>query len=282
MSPTRDPALIVEDLSDWQGIFRASVEKAGCEPVVAGDLEEATSAIQDRLFRIAIVDISLDPDDSGNRDGMKVLELIKQRRDPTALLVLTVHERLELGAQIERDYSPFMTIQKSSVSPKSLDDSVSAAAESFIWPEPSLGEVRDILKGDREGFEWDHLLGQLTTKRTGGSLARQSFIRDCIQDAWPVIPHADAGAFGPRDRDRVASGLYWSRRTGGPVLFVAGDADEVESIRHGERVSVEDLPVERLSEIIVRRARNLTGVLYQVAGIERDAFGDRHEGPLVQ
>jgi len=63
-------ALVVEDDRSWQQILSEILVDCGLEVDVASDLDEATANLKSQPHRVAVVDLSLSPNDHNNIDWM--------------------------------------------------------------------------------------------------------------------------------------------------------------------------------------------------------------------
>ncbi|MBL8103517.1 MAG: response regulator, partial [Anaerolineales bacterium] len=74
-------ALVVDDDNSWQQILSEIVSDCGLEVDVAGSVDEAAAILKFQPHRLAVVDLSLSPNDHNNVDGLRVLDSIR-RLDP--------------------------------------------------------------------------------------------------------------------------------------------------------------------------------------------------------
>jgi DNA-binding NtrC family response regulator len=113
MSPTFK-ALVVEDDHSWQGILSELLADCGLEVDVAGSLEEASLRLKAQPHRLAVVDLSLSPNDHNNCDGLRVLDEIR-RLDPNCrAILLTGFATVELAVAALTDHGAFTFLRKES------------------------------------------------------------------------------------------------------------------------------------------------------------------------
>jgi len=137
-------ALVVEDDHSWQQILSEILSDCGLEVDVAGSLDEATSRLKAQPHRLAVVDLSLSPNDHNNYDGLRVLDAV-HRLDPNCrAILLTGFATVELAVTALTDYGAFTFLRKESfhrsqfrdivyrilVSPPQLTTPVSASVSS--------------------------------------------------------------------------------------------------------------------------------------------------------
>ena len=107
-------ALVVEDDHSWQQIISEILSDCGLEVDLAVDLEQATLALKAQTHRVAVVDLSLSPNDHNNYDGLRVLDAIR-RRDPNCrAILLTGYATVELAVTALTDYGAFTFLRKES------------------------------------------------------------------------------------------------------------------------------------------------------------------------
>jgi DNA-binding NarL/FixJ family response regulator len=107
-------ALVVEDDHSWQQIISEILVDCGLEVDIAPSLDEATLALRAQPHRLAVVDLSLSPNDHSNVDGLRVLEAIR-RLDPNCrAILLTGFATVELAVTALTDYGAFTFLRKES------------------------------------------------------------------------------------------------------------------------------------------------------------------------
>ncbi|HJR79915.1 MAG TPA: response regulator [Anaerolineales bacterium] len=107
-------ALVVEDDHSWQQILSEILSDCGLEVGVAANLDEATHNLKSQPHRVAVVDLSLSPNDHNNYDGLRVLDAIR-RLDPNCrAILLTGFATVELAVTALTDYGAFTFLRKES------------------------------------------------------------------------------------------------------------------------------------------------------------------------
>jgi DNA-binding NtrC family response regulator len=107
-------ALVVEDDHSWQQIISEILTDCGLEVDITTNLEEATLALKAQPHRVAVVDLSLSPNDHNNYDGLRVLDAIR-RLDPNCrAILLTGFATVELAVTALTDYGAFTFLRKES------------------------------------------------------------------------------------------------------------------------------------------------------------------------
>ena len=155
-------ALVVEDDHSWQQIISEILSDCGLEVDVATNLSEATLTLKSEPHRVAVVDLSLSPNDHNNYDGLRVLDEVR-RLDPNCrTILLTGFATVELAVTALTDYAAFTFLRKESfhrsqfrdivyrilVSPPMLTTPVPAPAAT-VSASPAKGQT-DPLKNPHE------------------------------------------------------------------------------------------------------------------------------------
>lgn len=122
-SPTMR-ALIVEDDNSWQQIMNEILSDCGLEVDIAGSLDEAIPLLKNQPHRLAVVDLSLSPNDHNNKDGLRVLDNVR-RIDPNCrTILLTGFATVELAVTALTDYGAFTFLRKESFQRSQFKDIV--------------------------------------------------------------------------------------------------------------------------------------------------------------
>lgn len=107
-------ALVVEDDHSWQQIISELLADCGLEVDAAGSLEEASLRLRAQPHRLAVVDLSLSPNDHNNVDGLRVLDEVR-RLDPNCrAILLTGFATVEVAVAALTDYGAFTFLRKES------------------------------------------------------------------------------------------------------------------------------------------------------------------------
>lgn len=152
-------ALVVEDDHSWQQIINEILADCGLEVDIAANLEEATLALKSQPHRVAVVDLSLSPNDHNNYDGLRVLDAIR-RLDPNCrAILLTGFATVELAVTALTDYGAFTFLRKESFQRSQFRDFVYRILVSppILSPRPpiaaSLATVSVSAKGGTNSNE---------------------------------------------------------------------------------------------------------------------------------
>jgi DNA-binding NarL/FixJ family response regulator len=114
MTPQTLRALVVEDDHSWQQILSEILSDCGLEVDVASSVDEASLSLKAQPHRLAVVDLSLSPNDHNNYDGLRVLDAVR-RLDPNCrTILLTGFATVELAVTALTDYGAFTFLRKES------------------------------------------------------------------------------------------------------------------------------------------------------------------------
>ncbi len=129
-------ALIIDDDRSWQGILGEILEDEGLVVDYASSLEEAHLQLRARPHRLAVVDLSLDPEDHRNQDGLAVLAAVR-RMDPTCTaILLSGFTTVEVTVNVLTSYGAFTVQRKETFRRSQFRQVIRQALAS-----PQIGEI---------------------------------------------------------------------------------------------------------------------------------------------
>jgi RNA polymerase sigma factor (sigma-70 family) len=107
-------ALVIEDDTSWQQIISEILSECGLEVDIAASLDEAVAALKTQPHRVAVVDLSLSPNDHNNIDGLRVLDSVRKLDPNCRTILLTGFATVELAVTALTDYGAFTFLRKES------------------------------------------------------------------------------------------------------------------------------------------------------------------------
>ena len=107
-------ALVVEDDHSWQQIISEILSDCGMEVDLATNLEDATLVLKAQPHRVAVIDLSLSPNDHNNIDGLRVLDAVRKLDPNCRAILLTGFATVELAVTALTDYGAFTFLRKES------------------------------------------------------------------------------------------------------------------------------------------------------------------------
>ncbi len=123
-------ALVVEDDRSWQQILVEILSDCGLKVNTASNLDDALFELKSKPHRIAVVDLSLSPNDHNNFDGLKVLEAARKMDPNCRTILLTGFATVELAVTALTDYGVFTFLRKESFHRGQFKEVVSRALAS--------------------------------------------------------------------------------------------------------------------------------------------------------
>ena len=131
--------LVVEDDRSWQQILSEILADCGLQVDVAMSLDEAVLELKSKPHRLAVVDLSLSPNDHTNMDGLHVLDAVR-RLDPNCrAILLTGFATVEVAVSALTDYSAFTFLRKESFQRSQFREIVSRILAGA--PAPAAGPI---------------------------------------------------------------------------------------------------------------------------------------------
>jgi RNA polymerase sigma factor (sigma-70 family) len=127
-------ALIVEDDHSWQQILSEILADSGLQVDSAGSFDQASALLKAQPHRLAVVDLSLSPNDHNNLDGLRVLDAVR-RLDPNCrTILLTGFSTVELAVTALTDYGAFTFLRKESFNRNQFRDIINRVLVSAPQP----------------------------------------------------------------------------------------------------------------------------------------------------
>lgn len=105
-------ALILDDDPSWQAIISELLGDCGLQVDLASSLPEAIQRIKAAPHRLAIVDLSLDPLNHNNEDGLRALEALRLHDPACQSVLLTGYATVELAVEAITGYGAFTFLRK--------------------------------------------------------------------------------------------------------------------------------------------------------------------------
>jgi DNA-binding NarL/FixJ family response regulator len=124
MSNSNLRVLIVEDDNSWQQIMSEILLDFGFDVDTASSYDEAVQLVKAQAHRIAVVDLSLSPNDHNNQDGLRVLDQIRKLDPNCRTILLTGFATVEIAVTALTDYGAFTFLRKESFQRSQFKDIV--------------------------------------------------------------------------------------------------------------------------------------------------------------
>lgn len=154
-SPLR--ALVVEDDPSWQQILSEILSDAGLTVDVADSAEKAAEILRTNAHRLAVVDLSLDPNDHNNQDGLLTLRAARRLDPGCVTILLTGFATVELAVSALTEYGAFTCLRKDTFNRAEFHEviakalaSAPAAVSAQKEPGTSTPQLRPSAKEVRE------------------------------------------------------------------------------------------------------------------------------------
>jgi len=254
MTPSKIRALVVDDDPSWLQILSEILVDSDLEVDTASNLDEAVQALKAQPHRVAVVDLSLAPNDHNNQDGLRVLDAAR-RLDPACQgILLTGFATVEVAVAALTDYNAFAFLRKESFHRSQFCDTVSrilakappspvaAAGSEKLQPAPQK-EFFDRALVVEDDAGWRNILEELLADAgfyvrgcssfgdAWGYLRREKFSLAVIDLSLTGVASSsmDAAANAELDGIQLLSNAYLD---GIPIIIVSGvsSPEEIERI----------------------------------------------------
>ena len=107
-------ALVVEDDPSWQQIISEILSDSKLQVDIVSNIDEAMLALKSQPHRVAVVDLSLSPNDHNNVDGLRVLDAVRKLDPNCRAILLTGFATVELAVTAITDHDAFTFLRKES------------------------------------------------------------------------------------------------------------------------------------------------------------------------
>lgn len=259
--------LIVEDIETTRNMYARNLGLKGDYLLeTAADLAEATSALEARTFHVALVDIMLaGPEDTANRDGTQVLDLIHELDEGTRAVVLSAQKEPQQVREYLKGHEAFDYLEKGDLLESGIGKMheyvAEAAANSPVGAEPSWEAVVAALAGDCDEPAFvAEVMGKLKFK--GGFENLQRALTSSVRYLLPLVPVDGNGGLVFDEARQAMTARFWSKGQGCAVEFILSgkEGDEADGA-----VAADGL-------LVAREKRGLSVVVAQLPEARREAF----------
>jgi len=248
-------ALVIDDDRSWQGILGEILQDEGLMVDYAASLEEAQVHLKTYSHRVAVVDLSLDPEDHRNQDGLAALAAIRRLDPGCAAILLSGFATVEVAVSALTGYGAFTVQRKETFRRSQFRDAVrqALASPAVTALEVSRPGARPAAAADEAGTHamgaalvveddagWRNILQEVLSDagyqvrlcsgygEALGSLRREKFDLALI-DLSLSGPTAAAPERNARGQDLEGARLLVSIRAAGiPAIVVSGIAAPAE------------------------------------------------------
>jgi CheY-like chemotaxis protein len=94
--------LVVDDVTDWRATLCGILQDAGYEVVVAGSKEETRQRLEEHEIDLALIDLSLDPSDETNREGLDIAQEMQRSWPHVKSILITGYGTPEIAHMVLR------------------------------------------------------------------------------------------------------------------------------------------------------------------------------------
>ncbi|MFQ5613054.1 MAG: LuxR C-terminal-related transcriptional regulator [Anaerolineae bacterium] len=119
--------LILEDDSHWQNIFYEITHDENLRPTIVSGLNAAYIETKRRAFDLAILDMSLNPQDHANQDGMQLLDHLSQRQPRPQVIIVTGFGTLDMAIKAFVNYNVVDFVKKENFNRRKFRETIHKA-----------------------------------------------------------------------------------------------------------------------------------------------------------
>jgi ActR/RegA family two-component response regulator len=277
--------LIVEDRQDYQKIFITIVgQRLKYEYKIAASVEECKELLRQFSFHIALVDLSLDDNDHDNRDGFKVLDLIKQLDEGTQSMILTAYGKIkDVDRVILENYHLLGFIDKGDMDVQEVADRIKDGAhkahQEMQKPSRGMLDIRQILS--EKPVEW--LVSKIDGDASEPSYHKidemESLLRRLLANFHPLLPKREQPELFLLERQmRVVRARFWSKMLGCAIEVWVGSYNSIESVTQliSESIILKQEGYEKRIRVLLDNLEfpDYGGVVYKLVNTDFNEFLD--------
>lgn len=223
MTERKERVLVVEDLPESRRTFSRDMTLAGYSVDTAGSLEEALNRVENKTYHVAVIDLSLDPNDRDNRDGMKIIRRIHELNEGTKCIILTSFEDLDVAIEGYEELGLVKYLKKIGGPPsRDLVSVVDEASQKARINE--LGEYPSLLlllAGEKESAVLWIDLALRTLKPSNGLAGLDTFLSGLCRGLTPLHPRKEGIPTEIDEEQKCLHGDFWSKSLGKAVSILA-------------------------------------------------------------
>jgi ActR/RegA family two-component response regulator len=276
--------LIVEDEEEWRQFYKRAVDDHAPDLTVmmAESRAAAERLIDAAKFAVAFVDVSLDPSDGKNTDGLKVMQKIRKTGDETSIIVITGaggQNALSIARDAIKEFGAYDTVPKASIDPVELEKLFAGGLQAY-QKAAATGRtaVRDALRGGTAEMSWDDQVTRAIGFR--GDVQRfYGFLNDLMADRLPIVSR-DGGQPVTIDPDLgLVHGDYWSRgtATAAAVCFGApAQFDKAIDTARADGMLLGHYQVGKPASVL--DDHGIKGAVFPLQGARREDFAGQRVG----
>ena len=276
--------LIVEDEEEWREIYKLAVKDHAPDLTVrtAESRAAAERLIDAARFAVAFVDISLDPLDGNNKDGLEVMRKIRETGDETSIIVVSGRggqDALSIASDAHKKYLAYDTVAKMTTDSEKLGELLAGALQQYRQ-KAATGRtaVRDALRGASAEMSWDDQVTRAIGFR-GDVKGFYGFLSELMGGQLPIVPRGDGPPVTIDPERGLVYGDYWSRGAAAAAVVCFGARagfDEAAARARADGVLLGRYQVGEPAAVL--DGHGIKGAVFGLPGARREDFAGQRLG----
>jgi ActR/RegA family two-component response regulator len=275
--------LVVEDRPDYQKIFTNIVKnKLGYDFHIASSFKDSKELLRRFVFHVALIDLSLDDNDHNNRDGFRVLDIIKQLDMGTKSIILTAYGKIrDADKALFEKYDLLGFIDKGDMEisdvARRIQDAVEKAQMDMLRPSKSLWEFQQVF-GDKP-IDWllKSLVGETVEITPLKISSLELFLKRLLASFAPFqVGNNEPTIFYPEANAPTIKVRLWSKSLGYAIEAWIGSFNIMDTLVQPISESIYSKQFgyeERVKEIFDKvEFPSYGGAVYKLKGVDFKEF----------
>ncbi|MBN1310330.1 MAG: response regulator [Anaerolineae bacterium] len=228
MKSTNARALIVEDDRSWQQILSEILTDAGLSVDVADNLDDAMPIIRAVPHRLAVLDLSLSKDHH-NREGLRVLDAVRQHNPGCVTILLTGFATVELAVNVLTDYGAFTCLRKENFRRSQFRELIDRALASAPLTDSDVGSAAVVGETEKVYTVRDRLGPALVVEDDAGW---RGILAELLEDAGyePRLCTSYGEALGYLRREKHTLAVIDLSLSGAVLNDITGDEPSAQNM----------------------------------------------------
>jgi hypothetical protein len=254
----------------------------GQKVMMADSRAVAERLIDAAKFAVAFVDVSLDPLDGRNTDGLKVMRKIRDTGDETSIIVVSGRggqDAMSIARDALKEYDAYDAVPKTAIDPEQLENLLTGGLQAY-QKATAMGPTaaRDALRGATAEMSWDDQVTRAIGVR-GDVRKFYKFLNELMGGQLPIVTRAGGQPVTIDPALGLVYGDFWSRGTAAAAAVCFGAPAQFGEALEGARAAGMLLGRYQVGEPASELdSSGIKGAVFPLQGARREDFAGQRTG----